>query len=547
MSSKADVIAISNERPFYPQELSRWFGKKASGEKLRVVFSFYSPDGNEIAMPIASMSAYLKRDFPWVEVILKPVLILRDAQQYSPENFAQSIAEQQADVIAFSVMSPHWFPMEPYFAALKARMPALPIVIGGYQAMLSQDQTIANPHVDFICVGDGEYAMGNLVQFLRGRKDGPVDGMWEKMADGSVYETEPHQIGDLAALPFPDYDIYQRDGGFEDVNTSIFGPKGKLVLPVMTGRGCPYRCTYCCNTPILEGWKTKKTFLRKYDPDDMVNELIRLRDKYNVGYFEFWDELFLSNLKFVRAFFEIYQEKIRLPFSINSRVEVMSEEFCRTAADAGCHTIWFGIESGDETYRSQMLGRKMKNQQIIEAAENCKKAGINRLTFNIVGMPLETAANMRETLTLNQRIAPEHFFFFPYIPLRGTPLFETAEKEGLLLTKKKNLHYLSAANDKNFTLNMKEMPELLSATEYNEICMEMLAFQEANNRLSYSDGNEDEGDSGHQATVEDKSFSLVEDDAVNEEAVSEPAIANAAARDQKNSLFTRILNPFRSP
>jgi len=545
MSSKADVIAISNERPVYPQSNSRWFGKVA-GEKLRLVLSFYSPDGNEIAMPLASISAYLKRDFPWVEIILKPILIVRDAQEYSPERFARSIQELQPDIIAFSVMSPHWFPMEPYFAQLKALMPDLAIVIGGYQAMLSQQQTIENPHIDFICVGDGEYAMGNLVQFLRGTKDGPVDGMWEKLSDGGVYETEPHQIGDLEALPFPDYDIYQRNGGFEDVNTSIFGPKGKLVLPVMTGRGCPYRCTYCCNTPLLASWKTKKTFLRKYDPQAMVDELIRLRDKYNVGYFEFWDELFLSNLKFVRAFFEIYKERIRLPFSINSRVEVMNEEFCSTAADAGCHTIWFGIESGDEKYRSEMLGRKMKNEQIVTAAENCKKAGINRLTFNIVGMPLETAENMRETLNLNQRIAPEHFFFFPYIPLRGTPLYDIAEKEGLLLANKKNLHYLSAANDRQFTLNMKEMPELLSAAEYNEICTEMLAFQESNNRLSYTEGNATDDTAAGRATVEDKSFSLVAAD--EEEATVEAAEAvSVTATPAKNSLFTRIRNPFRSP
>ena len=121
----------------------------------------------------------------------------------------------------------------------------------------------------------------------------------------------------------------------------------------------------------------------------------------------------MHNLKFVNAFFEIYKEKIRLPFSINSRVEVMNEGFCKTAADAGCHTIWFGIESGDEEYRSKRLGRKMKNQQVIDAAANCKEAGINRLTFNIVGMPLETAGNMRQTLELNKAIAPEHFFFFP--------------------------------------------------------------------------------------------------------------------------------------
>ena len=547
MNSKADVIAVSTERPAYPQKKSRFFGS-VKKEKLRLVFSFYSPDGNEIAMPIASMSAYLKRDFPSVEVLLEPVLILRDAEEYSPQNYAKKIEALQPDLIAFSIMSPHWYPMEPYFEELKKRMPNLPVCIGGYQAMLSQEQTMENPNVDYICVGDGEYAIGNIVQHLRGTKDGPADGMWEKLLDGTVYETEPHQIGDLEALPFPDYDIFAKVDGFNDVNSSIFGPKGKLVLPVMTGRGCPYKCTYCCNTPILEGWKTKKTFLRKYQPEAMVDELIRLRDKYNVGYFEFWDELFLSNLKFVRAFFEIYREKIRLPFSINSRVEVMSEEFCKTAAEAGCHTIWFGIESGDEEFRAKRLGRKMKNQQVIDAAANCKKAGINRLTFNIVGMPLETAENMRQTLELNKTIAPEHFFFFPYIPLRGTPLYNTAKEEGLLLTNKKNLHYLSAANDRQFTMNMKEQPELLTQDEYNEICMEMLAFQEANNRLTYDE--QGEGETAETATVADKSFSLVTDEevAANEKSNRiNGSEENPAVLDNQSGRFMdSVRNLFRS-
>lgn len=533
MNSKADLIAVGNDRPVYPQDKSRWFGS-VKKKTLRLAFSFYSPDGNEIAMPIASMSAYLKRDFPHVEVLLEPVLILRDAEKYSPENYARMIQDLDADVIAFSIMSPHWYPMEPYFAEIKKLMPDMPIVIGGYQAMLSQEQTIENPDIDYICVGDGEYAIGNLVQHLMGMKHGPADGMWEKLIDGSVYETEAHQIGDLASLPFPDYDVFEKEDGFKDVNSSIFGPKGKLVLPVMTGRGCPYRCTYCCNTPILEGWKTKKTFLRKYDPQDMVDELIRLRDKYGVGYFEFWDELFLSNLKFVRAFFELYKKQIRLPFSINSRVEVMNEEFCKTAAEAGCHTIWFGIESGDEQFRAKMLGRKMTNKQVIEAAANCKKAGINRLTFNIVGAPRESADNMRQTLKLNQEIAPEHFFFFPYIPLRGTPLYNIAKEDGLLLTDKRELHYLSAANDQQFVLNMKECPELLTQEDYNEICMEMLAFQQANNRLSYDD-------EPCSATVEDKSFTFVEA-ASTEEKEADLAVPPPAS----SSLLGGVKNLFRS-
>lgn len=548
MSSIADVIAVSRERPVYPQQLSRWYGV-AAGRKLRLVLSFYSPDGNEVAMPLASISAYLKRDFPWVEIILHPILILRDEQAYSPENYAATIAELNPDLLAFSVMSPHWFPMEPYFAELKRRLPDAAICIGGYQAMLTQQQTIENPDVDFICTGDGEYAMGNLVQFMRGSKDGPVDGMWEKMRDGSVFRTEPHQIGDLAALPFPDYDIFEKEDGFDNVNTSIFGPKEKLVLPVMTGRGCPYRCTYCCNTPLLEGWKNKKEFLRKYEPQAMVDELIRLRDKYGVGYFEFWDELFLSNLKFVNAFFELYKDQIGLPFSINSRVEVMNEKFCKAAAEAGCHTIWFGIESGDEKYRSTMLGRKMTNQQVIDAAENCKKAGINRLTFNIVGMPLETAENMRQTLELNRRIAPEFFFFFTYIPLRGTPLCDLAEREGLVVKNKRNLHYLSGSQNRRFLMNLKETPELMTQDEFESICFEMLDFQEKNNRLSFADGE----DAPRIVKMEDKSLSLMTDDEqteygeYGERGAQGEEAAVIAASTAGSSLMKGIRGLFRSP
>jgi hypothetical protein len=76
------------------------------------------------------------------------------------------------------------------------------------------------------------------------------------------------------------------------------------------------------------------------------------------------------------------------------------------------------------------------------------------------------------------------------------------------------LHYLSEANDKQFTLNMKERPELLSAAEYDEICREMLAFQEANNRLTYSE-DEFSDDGTPASTVNDKSFSLVADEPTN--------------------------------
>ena len=120
--------------------------------------------------------------------------------------------------------------------------------------------------------------------------------------------------------------------------------------------------------------------------------------------------------------------------------------------------------------------------------------------------------------------------------MRGTPLYNTAKEEGLLITNKKNLHYLSAANDRKFTLNMKEKPELLTAVEYNDICMEMLQFQETNNRLSYSEAEEEQA-----AVVEDKSFNLIEDNAD-----SDQQIGSLVAQQQSGGLIETVKNLFRS-
>lgn len=121
-----------------------------------------------------------------------------------------------------------------------------------------------------------------------------------------------------------------------------------------------------------------------------------------------------------------------------------------------------------------------------------------------------------------------------------------------MLTTKKNLHYLSAANDKQFTLNMKEQPEILSAEQYDEICKEMLAFQESNNRLSFAD------DAGVEqiAKVEDKSFSFIDDE--QKAAFAEPKYEAApvemyeppvqqAPAEKSGGIISGIRSLFRAP
>lgn len=442
-----------------------------SHRPLRIVLSFYSPDGISYSMPLACLSSFVKREFPGIEVHLVDINFTHPNQgDHTVAGYVRRVAELRPDLVGISCMSIHWHPLDPYLRALKTALPRIPVLVGGYQAILATEETINHPAVDFACVGDGEYPLAGLIKRISMGINDVVPGLWEKKSNGEVIKTQPVLSEDLAALPFPDYTIFERNGNLDGLLLSILGvPQDQFILPVMTGRGCPHKCTYCSNSTLLENYRGQGSYLRKYDPDALVEELCRLRDHYHVSYFEFWDELFLFNMKYVNNFLELYKKHIGLPFSITSRVERMDEKFCKNARDAGCHAVWFGIESGSEAYRHKRLQRMMTNEQILWAAENARKAGIRRVTLNIVGMPFESRQDMMATLEINRAIRPEVFQFFPFMPLRGTELYELAEREGLLLDDVPG-DFGASMRTGTYLMNLKEHEGGVSAEEFNEVC-----------------------------------------------------------------------------
>ncbi|MBI5259261.1 MAG: B12-binding domain-containing radical SAM protein [Burkholderiales bacterium] len=463
----------------------------AAEPRLNVAFSFYAPEGAQLAMPLAVLNGLVKQRFPKVERSLVAINKTLPEAEHSPAWFAGRIAQLKPDVLAFSCMSPHWRELRAYIDAAKQASPTTKILVGGYQAILTPDETIAHPSVDMICIGDGEQPFSDLLErMLAGRGDvstavEAITGLWVKRPDGTVNKGERYLNENLCDFPFPDYSLFERNGTLRGLGISVFGPQDKFILPAMTGRGCPYKCTYCSNTTLLEMYKGEGGYIRKYEIDKLIDELARLKASYAVEYFEFWDELFMVDVKYAVKFFKEYERAIGLPFSINARVERMSPDFCQTARSAGCHTIWFGIESGSERYREQRLGRKMKNADILWAAQNARDVGIQRLTFNIIGMPFETLADAEETLALNEAIAPEFFHFFTYIPLEGTPLYEVARREQLLIPKDNvSSDYLAGRRLHGYRLNIREHAGGMTPDEFRDIGNRMEAFQLRNNRLA---------------------------------------------------------------
>lgn len=457
-------------------KLTRWIAPplSAAPPTFDVVFAYYQRDP-AYSLGLASISAYLKRSDPDVRVHLVP--IYRDD---AVEKIVDLVRKVAPKLLAVAAMSPTWLPSDPYLRGIRAALPRLPVVVGGYQAIVDPEDTIAHPCVDYVCLGDGEEPLEALVRRLRGRRapDLPIPGLWEKRSRGRIARQPPSAPIPLEDLPFPDYSIFEREGAIHWLSPKAIQSERLTTVPIVSGRGCPYRCSYCANTTLLDKFGGKGSLLRKFPPEAFVDHLVEIRDRYDVDYFQFWDEEFLYDMRYAGRLLELYTAKVDRPWSAFARVENMDDEVCRRIADTGCHSVWFGIESGSESYRREYLGRRMTNRAIQEAAAHAERNGIKRFGFNMVGMPFETKVDMRRTIDLSRNIAPELTVFSQYLPLPGTPLYELCRQKDLLLDPAVERQMWPLGE-----LNIREHPEGATNEEMREVASEVMAYLDSHNRF----------------------------------------------------------------
>jgi len=438
-------------------------------DRFGILFTFFQREA-VYSLGLAALSAYVKAAVPDVRTHLLPVFPHDD-----PADTLRAAAALRPRLIAVSAMWPTWLPLVPHLRAWKRALPDVPIVVGGYQGIVDPEGTLAEPCVDFVCAGDGEQPLVDVIRRLQSGDAAAVAGLWEKRADG-VVRAAPPLVRDLATLPFPDYALFERDGGIGYLKPNAVESLRLTSLPVLSGRGCPYRCAYCSNTTLLDRHGGKGGLLRKHDPEALVAELGRLRDRYHVDFFQFWDEEFLYEPRYARARLGLHHREIGLPFSIFARPETMTDEACRFAAAMGCHSIWFGVESGSERYRRRYLERRMSNARILAAAATARRHGIKRMAFAMVGLPFESAADVRGTLALCRAIGAELTIVSQFLPMPGTPLHELCRAAGLLLAPSAEQQIWPLG-----TLNVREHADGLSAAEMRMLAGEIMAHLERSN------------------------------------------------------------------
>ncbi|WP_455244659.1 B12-binding domain-containing radical SAM protein [Petrachloros mirabilis] len=342
------------------------------------------------------------------------------------EVIVERINLEQPDLVGLSFLSTTSYPYAKMLARqIRISNRTVKLAFGGVFASLNAPLVkLQCPEVDFVCRGDGE----QLVLDLLANLDNPeaVSGLtWmkdEKVVHNPNRTLERH----LDQWPFPDRESLKLDF-VESMPLDVPAVLSMERFTTMqTSRGCPWPCVFC-DIPIFnEGkWRARSSA-------HVVAELKYLQEQ-GYGSVYFVDDHFLLQPKRIEAICNgVMNEGLTIQWGIEGRVDSVAQHLFPAMAKAHCRTVMFGIESG-----SQRILDRLKKEQTLEevttAVKNAKKAGIEIVHgFFTVGNPDETVEDMQATFDFASKLPLDTFGFNRLCVYRGTPLWQEYVKRGLV-------------------------------------------------------------------------------------------------------------------
>ena len=294
-------------------------------------------------------------------------------------------------------------------------------MVGGHHAQALPEYVIAKPYVDFVCTGEGEIALLELVERMAAGGDlTTVPTMWAKR-DGVIHRNEIGPLeNDLDRFPFPEKELWREYGAFSD------------SLEIFTGRGCPFKCTFCNIHYQREIFDGKGDFLRKRSVSNVIAELKQNLGRYDVKTVSVHDDNFTTSVLWVEEFCEVYRDEIGLPWFCFGYPTTIKPRLLKAMKAANCATLFIGIDSGDAEVRKTLMERPMTDELIFSKAKLIGDHGIDIFASTVYGMPGETEDQMWKTLEAARSVAPWQCSGNVFYPLPKTKLYDLSVETGYL-------------------------------------------------------------------------------------------------------------------
>lgn len=377
------------------------------------IYSGYSTD--RFHFGIASISSVLKQNG-------HETRLFSIGEYKQVRNIFKELEDFRPDVVALSAISSQFRHVQSISNEIKKAFDTM-TVCGGVHTTLAPDCLEESEGLDAIVRGEGEYPLlelANAVDSIEDRFD--IKNIWFKK-DGEIIKNELRPlISDLDALPFMDRDLFDYQK-LEDAKGGLAG--------FMFSRGCPFKCTYCCNHAISKIYQGK--YLRFRGIENSLQEIEEVTQKYHVKILAFGDDTFNADKEWFVSFLSEYKKRFNYPFKCQVRPGTCTREMFQILKEAGCVRVGIGVESGNPHILREVMKRGMTVEQIEEAFRYAQEAGLVTIAGNIIGVPGENTETIKDTIRLNAKINPTSAvagIFYPYI---GTDLRRSCEEKGFII------------------------------------------------------------------------------------------------------------------
>lgn len=331
------------------------------------------------------------------------------AERLSIDEAVKRIKAFSPDLLGFTMTTYMFHQTLSWIRALKKRT-GLPILVGGQHLGLYPKETMTHKEINFAIIGEAELTLPNFLAALEKKRSlKRIRGLIFRQRGRIILNPPQNKFMELDKIPFPARHLLDMSKYY------TFLSRKKNFTPIITTRGCPFRCIFC---------DYKKDNWRIRSAKNVVDEIEECYRKFGVREVYFYDSAFTANRQRVLDICqELRRRKLDICWSAQTRIDCVDKKMLQELSRSGCVRLMYGIESADPLIL-KTLRKGVDIGHVRKVVNWTKQCGVEATGFFIIGSPGETKKTAQKTINFSLELPLDWAQFNVMTPFPATELYQ---------------------------------------------------------------------------------------------------------------------------